>query len=398
MSNVQLLDDDIVIVSAARTPMGGFQGGFSPLSATDLGAAAIKAALDRSKIELSRVEEVVMGNVLCAGVGQAPARQAALGAGMLQSTACTTVSKVCGSGMKAVMMAHDQLKAGSSNALVAGGMESMTNAPYFLSRARKGMRLGHGEIIDHMFYDGLEDAYTGKAMGSYAQDVADVRSISREAMDDYALSSLKRAQDAIASGHFADEIVAVTVKSRSGDIVVNDDEQPANAKPEKIPNLRPAFSKSGTITAANSSSISDGAAAMLITTALHAKQLGLDPMAKLVGHATHAQAPSEFCLAPIGSINALFDKVGWASGDVDLFEINEAFAMVAMLAMQDVGLDHAKVNVSGGACALGHPIGASGARIVVTLLHALKRLGKTKGVASLCIGGGEATSIAVEML
>lgn len=398
MSDVQLLDSDIVIVSAARTPIGGFQGVFSSLSATELGAAAIKAVLDRSNLELPQIEEVVMGNVLCAGVGQAPARQAALGAGALESTACTTVSKVCGSGMKAVMLAYDQLKAGSSNALVAGGMESMTNAPYFLSRARKGMRLGHGEIIDHMFYDGLEDAYTGKAMGAYAQEIADARSISREAMDDYAISSLQRAQNAITAGHFADEIIAVTVKSRSGDIVVSDDEQPANAKPEKIPNLRPAFSKSGTITAANSSSISDGAAAMLITTALHAKKMGLEPMAKLVGHATHAQAPSEFCLAPIASIRSLLQKVAWASDEVDLFEINEAFAMVTMLAMQDVGLDHAKVNIGGGACALGHPIGASGARIIVTLLHALKRLGKTKGVASLCIGGGEATSVALEML
>lgn len=398
MPSSQLLDNDIVIVSAARTPIGGFQGALSSLSATDLGAVAVAAALDSSKVELSNVDEVLMGNVLCAGVGQAPARQAALGAGLPESTACTTISKVCGSGMKAVMLAHDQLKAGSSELIIAGGMESMTNAPYFLTKARDGMRLGHGEIKDHMFFDGLEDAYTGKAMGVFAQNIADSRGLNRAAMDDYALGSLQRAQTAIAQGYFQAEIVPVRVKSRAGEITVKDDEQPGNAKPEKIPHLKPAFSKEGTVTAANSSSISDGAAALLLTTGKRVKQLGLNPMAKIVGHSTHAQAPSEFCLAPTGSINALLKKVSWSGRDVDLFEINEAFAMVTMLAMQDMGLDHAKVNINGGACALGHPIGASGARIIVTLLHALKRLNKHKGIASLCIGGGEATSIAFEML
>jgi len=393
-----LKDGDIVIITATRSPIGGFQGKLSSLSAAELGSAVIQAAIETADVDVNMIDEVLMGNVLSAGVGQAPARQAALGAGLPSQVACTTVSKVCGSGMKAIMTAHDQIRAGTSKLLVAGGMESMTNAPYFLNKARGGMRLGHGEIKDHMFFDGLEDAYTGKAMGVFAQEVADARGIDRKAMDDYALASLERAQTAITKGYFQNEIAPVTVKTRAGEIRIEDDEQPGNAKPEKIPHLRPAFSKDGTVTAANSSSISDGAAALLVTTAAQAKALNLTPMAKIVGHATHAQAPSEFCLAPILSIEKLLSKVAWSADDVDLLEINEAFAMVTMLAMQDVGLDHAKVNINGGACALGHPIGASGARIVVTLLHALQRLGKQKGVASLCIGGGEATSIAVEML
>ncbi len=398
MSENQLQDNDVVIVSAVRTPMGGFQGALSPLTASDLGSVAIKAAIERAGVSEADIDEVLMGNVLSAGVGQAPARQAALGAGLPESSACTTVSKVCGSGMKALMLAHDQIQAGSGTVLIAGGMESMTNAPYFIAKARGGMRLGHGEIKDHMFFDGLEDAYTGKAMGVFAQDVSDARKISREAMDEYALRSLNRAQTAIANGYFVNEIAPVAVQTRAGEMTVSDDEQPGNAKPEKIPNLKPAFRKDGTVTAANSSSISDGAAAMLVTTGARARKLDLVPMARILGHATHAQAPSEFCLAPIGSIDKLLNKVGWVQADVDLFEINEAFAMVTMLAMQDLGLDHNKVNVNGGACALGHPIGASGARIIVTLLHALQRLDKRRGIASLCIGGGEATSIAIEML
>jgi acetyl-CoA C-acetyltransferase len=398
MQASELSESDVVIVSAARTPMGGLSGSLATVTASELGAIAIKAALERCSVNPEDIGEVLMGNVLSAGVGQAPARQAALGAGLQVHTPCTTVSKVCGSGLKAVMLGFDQIKAGSLDLAVVGGMESMTNAPYFLAKARAGYRAGHGEIKDHMFYDGLEDAYTGRAMGSFAQDVANARIVSREAMDAYALESLRRAQTAIADGKFKSEIAPVTVSHRGVDSLIDTDEQPGNAKPEKIPNLKPAFAKDGTITAANSSSISDGAAALVVSSVAKARALGLPIMAKIVGHSTHAQQPSEFCLAPVSSVSKLLSKVGWQASDVDLFEINEAFGMVTMIAMQDLGLDHGKVNVHGGACALGHPIGASGARILVTLLYALQQRGGTRGLASLCIGGGEATSLAVELV
>jgi|TARA_R100001509_G_scaffold159188_1_gene125273 acetyl-CoA C-acetyltransferase len=389
---------DVVIAAAARTPMGGFQGDLSALSATKLGAVAIQAAIARADIRAGEVDEVLMGNVLAAGLGQAPARQAALGAGLSERTPCTTVSKVCGSGMKAVMLAYDQIKAGSCDVAISGGMESMSNAPYFLPKARSGLRIGHGEIRDHMFFDGLEDAYTGGAMGTFAQSTADERSITREAMDTYALESLARANQAISAGHFRDEIEPVSIKTRSGEALIEHDEQPGKARPGKIPQLQPAFTQDGTITAANSSSISDGAAALVVMSAQRARSLGLTPLARMVGHVTCAGAPGAFTTAPIDSIHKLLANIGWTVDSIDLFEINEAFAMVTMMAIDELGLDHACVNVHGGACALGHPIGASGARILVTLLHALKRQGKYRGVASLCIGGGEATSVAVEML
>lgn len=397
MALTKLRNNDVVIVSAARTPIGGFQGALSALSATELGAASIQAAISRANLTVD-IEEVMMGNVLSAGLGQAPARQAALGAGLDESTPCTTISKVCGSGMKAVMLAHDQIKAGSCSLAVAGGMESMSNAPYFLPKARAGMRLGHGEIKDHMFYDGLEDAYTGDAMGVFAQATSDEQLITRKEMDSYALRSLSRASQAIEAGFFSEEIEPVEVKSRAGITRVLNDEQPAKARPEKIPELKPAFASGGSITAANCSSISDGAAALVLMSAARAKELGISPLAKIAAHATYAKHPREFTTAPIVSMQKLLEKVGWSSNSVDLFEINEAFAMVAMMAIKELNLDPSKVNVNGGACALGHPIGASGARILVTLLYALKRLGKARGVASLCIGGGEATSIAVEVL
>ena len=397
MALTKLHNNDVVIVSAARTPIGGFQGALSALSATELGAASIQAAISRANLTVD-IEEVMMGNVLSAGLGQAPARQAALGAGLDESTPCTTISKVCGSGMKAVMLAHDQIKAGSCSLAVAGGMESMSNAPYFLPKARAGMRLGHGEIKDHMFYDGLEDAYTGDAMGVFAQATSDEQLITRKEMDSYALRSLSRASQAIEAGFFSEEIEPVEVKSRAGITRVLNDEQPAKARPEKIPELKPAFASGGSITAANCSSISDGAAALVLMSAARAKELGISPLAKIAAHATYAKHPREFTTAPIVSMQKLLEKVGWSFNSVDLFEINEAFAMVAMMAIKELNLDPSKVNVSGGACALGHPIGASGARILVTLLYALKRLGKARGVASLCIGGGEATSIAVEVL
>ncbi|MDG1661887.1 MAG: thiolase family protein [Pseudomonadales bacterium] len=397
MALTKLHNNDVVIVSAARTPIGGFQGALSALSATELGAASIQAAISRANLTVD-IEEVMMGNVLSAGLGQAPARQAALGAGLDESTPCTTISKVCGSGMKAVMLAHDQIKAGSCSLAVAGGMESMSNAPYFLPKARAGMRLGHGEIKDHMFYDGLEDAYTGDAMGVFAQATSDEQLITRKEMDSYALRSLSRASQAIEAGFFSEEIEPVEVKSRAGITRVLNDEQPAKARPEKIPELKPAFASGGSITAANCSSISDGAAALVLMSAARAKELGISPLAKIAAHATYAKHPREFTTAPIVSMQKLLEKVGWSSNSVDLFEINEAFAMVAMMAIKELNLDPSKVNVNGGACALGHPIGASGARILVTLLYALKRLGKARGVASLCIGGGEATSIAVEVL
>ena len=389
---------DIVIVSGARTPMGGFQGNLSSVAAVDLGAAAIRAAVERAGIAAADVEEVIMGCVLPAGLKQGPARQASLNAGLPAATGCTTINKLCGSGMKAVMLAHDLLKAGTNNVMIAGGMESMSNAPYLMSKARTGLRMGHGEIKDHMYLDGLEDARTGRLMGSFAQETADQYGITREEMDAYAIESLKRAQAAIASGALDAEIVPVTVSGRKGDVVVKDDEQPLNANLEKIPSLKPAFRKDGSITAANASSISDGASALLLMTAEEAAKRGLKPLAKIVGHATQSQDPSEFTIAPIGSITNLLKKTGWNKAEVDLFEINEAFAMVTMLAMREHGLDHAKVNIYGGACAQGHPVGSTGSRIILTLINALKNTGGKRGIASLCIGGGEATAVAVELI
>ncbi|NVK44450.1 MAG: acetyl-CoA C-acyltransferase [Oceanospirillaceae bacterium] len=390
--------DSVVIVGAARTPMGGMMGSLSSVRSPELGAAAIRGALARAGLAAADVDEVVMGCVLPAGLGQAPARQASLAAGIPVAAGCTTVNKMCGSGMKAVMLAHDQIRAGSAQVMVAGGMENMSQAPYLLPKAREGMRMGHGQVIDHMFCDGLEDAYKGGLMGAFAQQAADRFEVSREAMDDYAIESLQRALAAIENGAFADEIEPVTVVSRASETQVDTDEQPGNARPDKIRSLKPAFARDGSVTAANSSSISDGGSALVLMAASEAQQRGLAPMARIVAHATHAQLPEEFTIAPIGAIEKVLDKAGWQRDDVDLFEINEAFAVVTMLAIRELGLDPAKVNVNGGACALGHPIGSSGSRILVTLLHALKQRGLKKGVASLCIGGGEATAVAVELL
>lgn len=390
--------EDIVIVGAARTPMGAMLGALSPLSAPALGAIAITAAVHRAGVSPEWVDEVIMGCVLSAGLGQAPARQAALAAGLPNSVPCTTVNKMCGSGMKAVMLAWDQLTAGTNRLMVAGGMESMSQAPYLLPKARAGLRMGHASLLDHLFLDGLEDAYEGGLMGVFAQRTADQFAISRTDMDDFALLSLARAQQAIAKGDFVTEIAPVKIEARHDSTVVNVDEQPGKAMPDKIPRLKPAFSKNGTITAANSSSISDGAAALVLTTATQAQTLGLTPLARVLAHATHAQLPAEFTLAPIGAIKKVLNKIGWQAGEVDLYEINEAFAVVSLLAIAELGLDENKVNVNGGACALGHPIGASGARILVTLIHALRHRGLTKGVAALCIGGGEATAVALELV
>lgn len=390
--------DPVVIVSAARTPMGGFMGNLSDVTAPQLGATAIRAALGHAGIENDQIDEVIMGCVLPAGLKQAPARQAALGADLALSTVCTTINKVCGSGMKAAMFAHDAIAAGAIDVAVAGGMESMSNAPYILPKARGGMRMGHGQVLDHMMLDGLENAYDGVAMGCFAQDTADDAGFTREDMDGFALRSLERATAAIDSGAFNDEVAPVTVKTRRGEVLVDTDEQPGNARPDKIPSLRAAFKKDGTITAANSSSISDGAAALVLMKLSEAEKRGLTPLCKVVGHATHAQEPAEFTVAPVGAMKKLLSKISWTTADVDLYEINEAFAMVTMLAVKELELDINKVNIHGGACALGHPIGASGARLIVTLIHALKNKGLSKGVASLCIGGGEATAIAVEML
>ena len=395
--STEQLNQDIVIVAAKRTPMGGFQGALSGVTSPTLAATAIKALLQETGIAGDSVDEVLMGCVLPAGLGQAPARQATLGAGLPLSVGATTVNKVCGSGMKTVMLAHDLLKAGSAKVVVAGGMESMSQAPYLLDKARGGMRMGHGKVLDHMFLDGLEDAYTGGAMGTFAQKTADDFGLTREQMDAFALSSLEKANAAISSGAFKTEIVPVVVSDRRGDVTIDTDEQPGNARPEKIPTLRPAFTKDGTITAANSSSISDGAAALMLTTRAEATRLGLTVMATIKGHTTHAQEPSMFTTAPVGAMSALLANLGWTKDDVDLFEINEAFAMVTMLGVSELGLDMAKVNVNGGACALGHPIGCSGARLLVTLIHALKARGLKRGVASLCIGGGEATAMAIEV-
>ncbi|SDQ01574.1 thiolase family protein [Ectopseudomonas guguanensis] len=389
---------DIVIVSGARTPMGGFQGSLASVAAVDLGAAAIREAVKRAGIEPAEVQEVIMGCVLPAGLKQGPARQASLNAGLPSATGCTTINKLCGSGMKAVMMAFDSLKAGSNQVMIAGGMESMSNAPYVLEKARTGLRMGHGEIKDHMFLDGLEDARTGRLMGSFAQETADKYGITREEMDAYAIESLKRAQAAIQDGSLEAEIVPITVTSRKGEVLVKDDEQPLTANLDKIPALKPAFRKDGTITAANASSISDGASALLLMTAEEAAKRGLKPLARVVAHATQSQDPSEFTLAPIGAMSNLLKKTGWNKDEVDLFEINEAFAMVTMLAMREHGLDHTKVNVFGGACAQGHPVGSTGSRIILTLINALQKKGGKRGIASLCIGGGEATAVAIELL
>ena len=393
-----MIDDPVVIVAAARTPMGAFQGAFSTVSAVELGAVVTRLALKQSGLVSADVDELLFGCVLPAGLLQAPARQVALAADLPLATQCTTVNKVCGSGMKTTMLAHDQILAGSCDTAIAGGMENMTQSPYFIAKARGGLRLGHGEIKDHMFCDGLEDAYSGRLMGSFAQQTADQFSISREQMDNYAIESLTRAQTAIAQGFFDAEIAPVIVKTRKGEITVSVDEQPGNANIEKIPKLKPAFAKEGTVTAANSSSISDGAAALVLMKQSRANTLGLKPLARIVAHASHAQHPSEFTMAPVGAMNKVLNAANWTVDTVDLFEINEAFAMVTLLAMQELNLDPKKVNVNGGACALGHPLGASGARIIVTLIYALQRLKKQRGVASLCIGGGEATAIAIEMI
>jgi len=392
------MTDPIVIVSAARTPMGGFQGDFNTLTAPQLGAAAIRAAVERAGIQPTQVEEVIFGNVLQAGVGQAPARQAALGAGLPLSAGCTTVHKVCGSGMKATMLARDLLIAGSNDIMISGGMESMSNAPYLLPKARGGYRLGHGQMLDHMFFDGLEDAYQkGRLMGTFAEECADSYGFTRAAQDEFAIASTQRAQQAIEDGSFAWEVTPVTVSGRKGEVVVDRDEQPLKAQLDKIGGLKPAFRKDGTVTAANSSSISDGAAALVLMRRSTADKLGLAPIATILGHSTHAQEPNLFTTAPVGAMQKLLGKLDWTTADVDLWEINEAFAVVTMAAMHDLKLPHDKVNIHGGACALGHPIGASGARIIVTLLGALRKHGLKRGVASLCIGGGEATALALEM-
>lgn len=390
---------DIVIVGMARTAMGGFQGALAAKTAAELGAAAIQAAVERAGVPAADIDEAIVGCVLPAGQGQAPARQAALGAGLPLAVNCTTVNKMCGSGMKATMLAHDLLRAGSARVMVAGGMESMSNAPYLMTKARAGLRLGHGEIKDHMFLDGLEDAYDkGKLMGVFAEWCAEKYGFSREAQDAFAIASLNRAQAAIRDGLFRDEITPVTVSGRGGEQVVDTDEQPLKANVDKIPTLKPAFKKDGTVTPANASSISDGAAALVLMTAEEAARRGLRPLARIVGHATHAQEPGWFTTAPVEAIRKLLAQASWSAGDVDLYEINEAFAVVTMAAMHDLGLPHDKVNVHGGACALGHPIGASGARIIITLLSALRQRGGKRGVASLCIGGGEATAMALELL
>ncbi len=392
------MTDSIVIVGAARTPMGSFQGDFSSLSANDLGGAAIKAAVERAGIAADSVNEVVFGNCLMAGQGQAPARQAGFKGGLPISAGAVTLSKMCGSGMRAAMFGHDMLLAGSADVVVAGGMESMTNAPYLLQKARGGYRIGHDRMFDHMMLDGLEDAYeAGRSMGTFGEDCAAKYSFTREQQDNFAIASAQRAVAATKSGAFAAEITPVTVKGRAGDTVISTDEAPGKVKLEKIPTLKPAFKKDGTITAASSSSISDGAAALVMMRASTAAKLGLKPLAKIVSHAVHAQEPNWFATAPVGATQKLLAKTGWAVGDVDLWEINEAFAVVPMALMTELSIPHEQVNVNGGACALGHPIGASGARILVTLLHALQAQGKKKGVATLCIGGGEATAMAIEL-
>ena len=388
---------DIVIVAAKRTPIGGFAGQLSEIPSPELGGIAIQAALESAGLSGEKIDEVIMGLILSGGVGQAPARQASLNAGIPESVPCTTINKVCGSGMKSIMLAHDAIKAGNGEIYVAGGMENMSRAPYLLEKARGGYRLGHGEVKDHMFCDALEDAYNGELMGKFADDNAKAEGISREQMDAYALTSLERAKHAVSEGLFATEIAPVKQTTRKGERHYDTDETPAQARPEKIPQLKPAFSKDGGVTAANASSISDGAAALIVCSYAAAQKNGLTPIACIRAHATHAEAPARFTHAPIGSIEKVTEKAGWSAADVDLYEINEAFAMVVIAAIKALTLDPNKVNVSGGGCALGHPIGASGARIVVTLIHALQRLKKPKGIASLCLGGGEAVALAIEL-
>ncbi|MEG2900484.1 MAG: acetyl-CoA C-acyltransferase [Massilia sp.] len=399
------MNDPVVIVGAARTPMGAFQGDFSSKTASDLGAVAIQAAVQRAGVDPAAVEHVYFGNCLMAGQGQAPARQALIKAGLPMSTGAVTLSKMCGSAMQAAIFAHDQLVAGSADVVVAGGMESMTGAPYLIPKARGGYRIGHAPMFDHMMLDGLEDAYSrnektgeGRSMGTFAEECVASYGFTREEQDNFAIASVKRAQAAATDGGFDWEIAPVTVTSRAGDTVIDKDEGPLKAKVDKIPSLKPAFKKDGTVTAASSSSINDGAAALVMMRESTAKELGLTPIARVLGHATHAQEPNLFTTAPIGAMQKLFKKTGWTAGDVDLYEINEAFAAVPMAAMRDLAIPHEKVNVHGGACALGHPIGASGARIVVTLLGALKRTGGKRGVVALCIGGGEATAMAIELV
>jgi len=390
--------DPVVILSFARTPIGGLQGALADVPATQLGATAVKAAVERSGVNPEEIDRLYMGCVLPAGLGQAPARQAGVLGGLPKSVQATTVNKVCGSGMQTVIMGAEALAAGSVDLVVAGGMESMTNAPYLLKKHRSGARFGHDTVYDHMALDGLEDAYENAAMGAFAQDTANEYKLTREGMDDYTIESLRRAKAAIESGAFAEEITPVTIKTRAGEVVVDTDEQPGKGRPDKIPTLRAAFAKDGTITAASSSSISDGAAAVVLARASTAEAKGLKPVARLVATAAHAQEPREFTIAPVGAVKKVLDKAGWSIDDVDLFEVNEAFACVAMFAMIDLGIPHEKINVNGGATALGHPIGASGARIITTLLGALRKRGLKKGVAALCIGGGEATAVAIELI
>ncbi len=390
--------NDVYIANGARTPMGGFQGSLQDLTGVELGAIAIKEAVRRAGIEPVKIDEVIMGCVLPSGLKQGPARQAAIDADIPVETGATTINKLCGSGMKATMLAHDLIKAGTNEIMVCGGMESMSNSPYLMPKARSGYRMGHMEVQDSMFVDGLEDAKTGRLMGSFAQDMADKYQMTREAMDAFAIQSLKRAQQAIADGHLTAETVPVTIKTRKGEFTVVEDEQPGQANLEKIPTLRPAFKEDGSVTAANSSSISDGASALVLASERAVKENNLTPMARILGHTTNSRHPSEFTIAPVGAIEKLFARLDWTRDDVDLFEINEAFAMVTMAAIQDLGLDPEKVNVYGGACAQGHPIGSTGSRIIVTLMHALKTRGKQRGIAALCIGGGEATAIAIELV
>jgi len=392
------MSDAVYIIDGARTPMGGLMGELSTLSAVNLGEVAIRSALEKSNLSGDDIDEVIMGCVLPSGLRQGPARQAAIDAGIPDSVGATTINKLCGSGMKSVMLSHDLIRAGTNQVMVAGGMESMSNAPYLLPKARGGLRMGHGELQDCMFTDGLEDAKTGRLMGAFAQDVADQHQLTREGMDEYAIGSLQRAMAAIESGALTAEIAPVTVKHRKGETIIDTDEQPGNANIDKIPQLKPAFKADGTVTAANSSSISDGASALVLASETAVAEKGLKPMAKILGHTTHSRHPSEFTLAPIDAIKTLLDRLNWQASDVDLFEINEAFAMVTMLAIKEVGIDPDKVNVNGGACAQGHPIGSTGSRIIVSLIHALKRRGLNRGIASLCIGGGEATAVAVELV
>ncbi len=388
--------DSIVIVAARRTPIGGFQGVLSPVTASDLGAVAIKAAVEDSGVNPETINDLLMGCVLPAGVGQAPARLAGMAAGLPLSVGASTLNKACGSGMKTTMLAHDLIKAGSANVVVSGGLESMTNAPYLLPKARDGYRMGHQEVLDHMFYDGLQNPHDGNLMGHFAENTAEKYGFTREAQDEFAIASVTRAREATESGAFDAEIAPVTVKTRKGETVVSEDEGPQTARPEKIPTLRAAFRKDGTVTAASSSSISDGGAALVLMSASEAEAQGVEPLATITGHSGFAQSPEWFTTSPVFAIKALQEKLGWTSDDVDLYEINEAFAVVTMAAMHDCGIDHAKVNVNGGACALGHPIGASGARILVTLLHAMEQRGARRGCAAICLGGGEATAVVVE--